>query len=194
MTWNLEKREKTRFEHESTVTLENNQIGVQRGARMYNYSDTGLYIESDYKLKPGTEIKIGIINSPYAAVPGQYEHYRGVVKWCKPLNRSSFFYGYGIKFIKENNKGNSLDNGSREQLRIEYRIPVQYETDNQTYQGTTENVSSGGLFIKTLKPISVGKQVKINIPLQKKGKIKRLTGKVIRSDRAGFGVKFIRSA
>jgi Tfp pilus assembly protein PilZ len=193
MNSNLENRNKTRFEHESAVTLENSQIGVQRDARMYNYSDTGLYIESDYQLKPGTDIQIGITNSPYATVSGQYERYRGVVKWRKPLKRSSFFYGYGIEFIEESDEGNHLDYGSREKMRIEYFIPVKFESENQTYEGTTENVSSGGVFIRTPHPISVGKLVKIDIPLQKKGKIKRLTGKVTRSNRQGFGVKFIRT-
>lgn len=193
MNSNLENRDKTRFEHESAVTLENNQLGIRCDARMYNYSDTGLYIESDFQLKPETEIQIGITNSPYATISGQYECYRGVVKWCKPLKRSSYFYGYGIKIIEKNGEGNQLDYGSREQMRIEYFIPVKYESDNQTYEGTTENVSSGGVFIKTPHPISVGKLVKIDIPVQKKGKIKRLTGKVTRSNRQGFGVKFIRT-
>ena len=192
MKSNLENRDKTRFEYESAVTLENSKIGVQRGARMYNYSDTGLYIESDYELKPGTEILIGITNSPYATVPGQYECYPGVVKWRKPLKRSAYYYGYGIEFIQKSDEETHLDNGSREQLRIKYCIPVKYESDKQTYQGTTENVSSGGVFIRTPNPISVGKQIKIDIPLQKKGKIKRLTGMVTRSNRKGFGVKFIR--
>jgi len=51
MISNPENRDKTRFDYESPVTLENNQIGVLRGARMFNYSDFGLYLESDYRLE-----------------------------------------------------------------------------------------------------------------------------------------------
>ena len=57
----------------SAVTLENKKIGVQRSARMYNYSDCGLYIEADHRLEPQTEIRIGIANSPFAAEPDEYE-------------------------------------------------------------------------------------------------------------------------
>jgi len=37
MNSNAENRNKTRFAHESKVTLESNEIGFQRGARMYNF-------------------------------------------------------------------------------------------------------------------------------------------------------------
>ena len=76
---------------------------------------------------------------------------------------------------------------------MDYVISVKYESDNQTYEGTTENVSTGGVFIKTQDPVAVGQKVTIDIPLKKKGKIKRFTGKVTWSTRSGFGVQFIRS-
>lgn len=196
MNSNPENRDKTRFDHESAVTLENKKIGVQRSARMYNYSDCGLYIETDHLLEPKTEIRIGITNSPFASEPDKFENYRGVIKWRKPLKRSAYYYGYGVEIIEEDTiQQNDQDpyDGSRQHPRVEYAIPVKYEFDSQTYEGTTENVSSGGVFIKTRDPIAVGQEVTIDIPLKKKGKIKRLTGKVTWSTRKGFGAKFIRS-
>ena len=196
MESNPENRDKTRFDHESAVTLENDKIGIQRSARMYNYSYRGLYIEADHLLEPETEIRIGISNSPFASEPDKYENFHAIIKWRKPLKRSVFNYGYGIAIMEEGAAPRTDPNqyhGSRRHPRIEHAIPVKYESDRQVYEGTTENVSSGGVFIKTMDPIAVGQTVTIDIPLTKKGKIKRLSGKVVWSTRKGFGVKFVRS-
>lgn len=196
MNSNLENRDKTRFDHESAVTLDNKKIGVQRSARMYNYSDCGIYIEADHLLEPESEIRIGISNSPFASEPDRYESYRGIVKWRKPLKRSAYYYGYGIEIIDEKVAENSDQDqysGSRKHPRLNYVTPVKYESESQTFEGTTQNVSSGGIFIKTRDPVAVGQTVIIEIPVKKKGKIKRLTGKVTWSTRYGFGAKFIRS-
>ncbi len=104
MSWmnsNLEDRDKTRFDHESVVTLENNKIGIQRSARMYNYSDFGLYFETDHLLEPQTEIHIGIANSPFSPEPDEYESYRTDIRWRKPLTGAAYYYGYGIKIIEK---------------------------------------------------------------------------------------------
>jgi hypothetical protein len=195
MNSNAENRDKTRFAHESKVTLESNKIGFQRGARMYNFSDFGMYFESDYKLQPESEIFVGISDSPFAAEPDKYERYRGIVKWRKTLRRSSYYYGYGIELIEEaseTTKARQYD-GTRAHPRKDAEIPVKYEVDQQKYEGITENVSSGGVFISTLYPIAVGQIVKLEIPLKRKGKFARLTGQVTRSNIRGFGVKFIKS-
>ena len=196
MNTNLENRDKTRFEHVTAVILENNEIGVQRSARLYNYSDSGLYIESDHRLEPETEIRLGIANSPFVPEPNAYETVRGLIKWRKTLKRSVYYYGYGIEIIGAERSGDNdgvRSAGSRQQTRVDYSISVKYEFDGFIYEGTTENVSTGGVFIKTRHRAAVGQTVKVDIPVKKKGKIKRLTGKVTWSNRSGFGVQFIRS-
>jgi len=195
MNSNAENRDKARFAHESKVTLESNEIGFQRDARMYNFSDFGIYFESDYRLQPKSEIFVGISDSPFASEPDKYERYRGIVKWRKTLKRSSYYYGYGIELIEEaseTTKARQYD-GTREHPRKDAEISVKYEVDQQKYEGITENVSSGGVFISTLYPISVGQIVKLEIPLKRKGKIARLTGQVTRTNLRGFGVKFMKS-
>jgi len=196
MNSNLENRAKARFEHVTAVTLENKKIGVQRSARMYNYSGGGLYIEADHRLEPETEIRLGIANSPFAAEPDEYETIRGVIKWRKKLKRSAYYYGYGIEIIGAESSGDVDEDpyvGSRQHARLDYIISVNYEFNNQIYEGTTENVSTGGVFIKTRDPVAIGQTVRVDIPVKKIGKIKRLTGKVTWSTRTGFGVQFIRS-
>jgi len=196
MTANLENRDKTRFEHVTAVTFENKEIGVQRGARMYNYSAGGLYFEADHQLEPQTEIRLGIANSPFAAEPDEYETICGAIKWRSTLKHSVYYYGYGIEIIDAESFGGNDENryaGSRQHARLDCIISVKYEFDNQTYEGTTENVSTGGVFIKTRDPVAIGQTVRIDIPIKKKRKIKRLTGKVTWATRNGFGIQFIRS-
>ena len=195
MSSNPENRNKTRFAHESKVTLESTEIGFRRDARMFNFSDFGIYFESDYRLQPQAEIFVGISDSPFAPVPDKYERYRAIVKWRKTLKRSSYYYGYGAELIgdvSETSNSHQYD-GTREHPRKDAVIPVKYEFQNQNYEGITENVSSGGVFIKSDYPLSVGQKVKLWIPLKKKGRIARLTGQVTRTNLRGFGVKFIKS-
>jgi hypothetical protein len=195
MNANAENREKTRFPHESKVTLESNEIGFQRDARMYNFSDFGIYFESDYRLQPESEVYVGISDSPFASEPDQYERYRAIIKWRKTLKRSSYYYGYGVELLEEASEPSKSRKyaGIREYPRKDAAIPVKFEVDNKTYEGVTENVSSGGAFINSLTPLTIGQMVKLEIPLKRKGKIARLTGQVTRTNLRGFGVKFIKS-
>jgi hypothetical protein len=195
MKSNPENRNKTRFAHESKVTLESTEIGFRRDARMYNFNDFGIYFESDYRLQPETEIFVGISDSPFVSEPDVYERYRSIVKWRKVLKRSSYYYGYGVKLLEEASKAAKSHpyDGTRDHPRKDAAIPVKYESENQKYEGITENVSSGGVFIKSDYPLSIGQKIKLQIPLKKKGKIARLTGQVTRKNLQGFAVKFIKS-
>jgi hypothetical protein len=199
MESNPERRDRTRFVHESKITLENSEIGVQRGCMMYNFNYNGLYIEADTRLEQETEIRIGIKNSPFASEPDKFESYRGIIKWRKTLKRSSYYYGYGVELIFEDAVDVDEDQDqdqflwSRENPRKALTIPVKFEYENCTYEGTTENVSTDGAAVKTKDPVRAGQQITIEIPLKKKGKIARLHGKVSWSNRQGFGVKFIPS-
>jgi hypothetical protein len=195
MDLNPEKRGKPRFRHESRIALEESEIGVQHDARMFSYSDFGLYFEADFQLGLETEIRIGISNSPFASVPDKYESYRGVVKWRKELKRSAYYYGYGVKFIEEDAVANlpNRDDSGRKHPRKQCNIPVKYEFENQRFEGAAKNVSVGGAFIKADERLAVGQQIILEIPLKKKGKMARLTGSVAWSNQDGFGVKFLRS-
>ncbi len=195
METNPERRDRTRFEHECKITLENSKIGVLRNCAMYNFNNNGLYIEADTQLEPETELRIGIKNSPFADEPDKFESYRGIIKWRKELKRSSFYFGYGVELIKDDAEKQNQDNfqWSRENARKAVSIPIKFEYQNHTYEGTTENVSSDGISVKAKDPVMVGQQIIVQIPLKKKGKIAKFQGKVSWSNRDGFGVKFLRS-
>ena len=194
MESNTEKRNKTRFAHESNVTLENTDIGFRCEGRMYNFSEAGIYFESDFKLEPLVEILVGISDSPFASEPGTHEQHRGTVKWRKELTQASFYYSYGIELIEKVGqilKPDRLD-GTREHPRKEVAIPVTIEEHDETYDGVAENVSKGGAFIKSHMLMSTGKYIRVDIPLKKKGKIARLVGLITRTNLRGFGVKFLK--
>ena len=195
METNPERRDKTRFEHECKITLENSKIGVLRNCAMYNFNNNGLYFETDTQLEPETELRIGIKNSPFAAEPDKFESYRGSIKWRKELKRSSYYFGYGVELIMNDAEKQNQDQfqWSRENARKAVSIPIKFEYQNHTYEGTTENVSSDGISVKAKDPVMVGQQITVLIPLKKKGKIAKLKGKVSWSNRDGFGVKFLRS-
>ena len=100
-----------------------------------------------------------------------------------------------MELIFENTEVEAQDEflWSRENSRKEISIPVKFEFENGTYEGTTDNISADGLAIKTKDPVMVGQQITVRIPLRKKRKIARLQGKVSWSNRQGFGVKFLPS-
>jgi hypothetical protein len=175
--------------------LEESDIGVQHDAKMLNYSELGLYFEADFQLQIKAEIRIGIINSPFASQPDKYESYRGIVKWRRELKKSAYYYGYGVELIEEDAFGDQQiwDDETRAHPRKECTIPVKYESENQKFDAIAKNVSVGGAFIKTRDRLVVGQQIILEVPLKAKGKIARLTGKVARSNQQGFGIKFLRS-
>jgi Tfp pilus assembly protein PilZ len=195
MNSNPENRDKTRFDHESPIILENIDIGKLRTARMYNFSDFGLYFEADVRLEPDTELRIGIPNSPFASQPDKHEKYRGIIRWRKPLKKSSFYYGYGVEFLEDvrEDRADKPGSDSRKHPRKKCSIPLKYESKRLLYRGMVENISRGGIFIKSKSDVEVGQRIRVAIPLKKNGKFAKMTGKVTWHNQTGFGVKFTRT-
>ncbi|MHC4458104.1 MAG: PilZ domain-containing protein, partial [Planctomycetota bacterium] len=79
---NDEFRDNARFDHEAAILIENYPRGSYYHARMFNYSQGGMYFESNIPFRRGTIIIFGIENSPFENCPGVY---RAKVKWCKKL-------------------------------------------------------------------------------------------------------------
>ena len=63
----FEKRETCRIEHTSPLQIKDLRSGVIYEARMFNYSDGGIYFESDGFFERETPLYIGINNSPYSS-------------------------------------------------------------------------------------------------------------------------------
>ncbi len=198
MNSNPEKRDNTRFDYQAPIVLEDAKFGILQGARMFNYSDFGLYFETDHFLAPGTDIYIGIPNSPYTPNRDVYERYHAIIKWRKPLKESSFYYGYGIRFLEADPMNRPIKRGieSRRHPRKPCSLYVKYAVRRKIYPGEIKNISLSGAFIKTNENdgLDVGQPLQLAIPNRKKGNVIKRIARVIWSSHKGLGVEFQRNA
>jgi hypothetical protein len=95
----FEKRGTDRIVHHSRVKIKELKSGVFCNARMFHYSEISVYIEADTLLLPGTEIYLGIEDSPFIPFGNVYDVYRAEVVWLRLLNDRPYRYGYGLKLI-----------------------------------------------------------------------------------------------
>ena len=98
MESNPDQRDTVRFPYEASIMFEHYASGRYYEGRMFNYSRGGMYFESDFAPTAGTEIFIGVENSPYRS---SHEVYRAKVIWKKELTdqQSFFLYGVGVKYF-----------------------------------------------------------------------------------------------
>ena len=197
MDSNPEKRDNTRFNYQAPIVLEDAKFGILQGARMFNYSDFGLYFETDHFLAPGTDIYIGIPNSPYTPAPDIYERYHAIIKWRKSLKESSFYYGYGVRFLETDSQNRPIERGieSRSYPRKPCSLYIKYAVGNKIFPGEIKNISLGGVFLKTNENdgLDVGLQFRLAIPNRKKGNVIKRIARVIWSNSSGFGLAFQRN-
>ena len=99
MLESLEHRKHNRLNHRSTVMLTNEQTGQLCYAQLCNISGDGMYLETEYSFKPGTQIDIRFDKPPFRSAT---KTYHAIVKWCRPLdeNESESSYGVGVKYLR----------------------------------------------------------------------------------------------
>jgi len=78
----------------------------------------------------------------------------------------------------------------REHKRKPFFMVVDYSTDDRAYKDYIQNISTGGVFIETRMPLSVGQVVSLSFPLRDYQKYIKITGEVVRVSPQGIGVKF----
>ena len=192
---NPESRNNARFEYESSVKCQDLKTSKTYDAIMYNYCRDGLYFETDFKLHPGNEIDLGIINSPYSSNSDAYECYCAKVIWCNKLpdDASRFFYGYGVKLMRTfDEQRKDFINGifTRKHQRIKTSKHINYTANNHFYTGLIKDISKTGIFIKTKDSFLCGQILMLAIPFSNKNKNTIVNGEVVRSSQEGFGVRF----
>ena len=100
MTRLSERRSDIRTNYKSPARVEYSK-GIIYKARIVNYSNDGLYIETDWPLQAGTEIYIEMEKSPYASSTFDFlDRRQSVILWQTVLKDSFYTYGYGIKYIR----------------------------------------------------------------------------------------------
>ena len=193
---NLENRDTARIDHISSVQVKDLASGKIHRARMFNYSKEGVYFESDSVLNPGTQIYIGIQNSPYASLPDVLEYHQAQIMWRKTLKRSYFRFGYGIKLASLANKQDLQLNDKKEtkDLRKHPRRPYDqftlFTTQNGIFEGSINNISSSGIFLRSKNTFEVGQILTLVLPC-KNGKDVKVKGEIVWTSDRGFGVKFL---
>lgn len=188
----IERRAGGRVAFKSPVKIKNLKTGAFCNARMVNYCDSGLNFESDSILDVGTEIMLGIENSPYSKGFDAFDVYRAKILWRKPIHSTFYNYGYGAR-LRSSRQDDSLPvNGKvdmRKYPRRNCRLSVCFFSLSQPHQGVVKNFCPNGLFIETRKSFSVGQTIEMTVTDRKTDKLKLLSGEIVRLDPAGVGVR-----
>mgnify|MGYP000271244075 FL=1 len=190
---NSEKRSRTRFERRAPVRLEGFAIEAAPEARMGNYSEKGIYFESDFYLVPGSRVLIGLPASPLAGSEQVYECYRAVIRWRRFLEDSAFDYGYGVELeerVASEAAPPARSRDSRAHPRRSCSIPTLVRSGRDNVRGLIANASPGGVFIRCEKPLERGQRVLLNIPLRQKKKIVTRAGTVVWAEQDRVGIRF----
>ena len=93
MCTNHEQRICARFDYESTIRFNVAGKPTLHEGRMYDYSRSGLYFETDEQLFGGQELDIRIDQCPF---PGAPEIIRAKVRWSAEIPDAVVLYRFGV--------------------------------------------------------------------------------------------------
>ena len=199
MAQHYERRSATRTNYKSPIRVEDSK-GIIYNARIVNYSINGLYIETDWMLKPGTEIYIEMEKSPHA--PSNFdltERRQSLILWQTKLKDSFYGYGYGIKYIPNLDekplqisvlKETEIPEENRHHPRRHFSRSVFFTSKNHYFEGLINNLSKNGMFIETRDNFAVGQIVRLVIPGTKIDNGTMIKGEIKHLNRKGIGVQF----
>ena len=81
-------------------------------------------------------------------------------------------------------------NGDRKDLRINCLISVDYSDSDRFFKDYIQDISPGGVFIKTREPFSIGEEIMLSLALSDDENAFRIPAEVVRISEEGIGVKF----
>jgi Tfp pilus assembly protein PilZ len=198
-----ERRKQSRHAHIATIALESLEPGGPTIATMHNYSENGLYFESDVLITHGKEIFLGIADSPYSESSKIYECHRVKVKWCKELYHANHRYGYGVEhrdppcecpaelavqIVESPVEGARGE--TRKHPRKSFPKSVFFTDDEKVCQGLIKDISRGGIFIRTDDRFPVGHAIRLLISATRNKQAIVLRGRVVHLNETGIGLKF----
>ena len=193
----IEKRLHKRMNRDTMVTLESLQTGVNEDTRMVNYSDNGLYFESDQFLQPGAEVFIEIENYLYDQTEPYICHHAKII-WGKKLKEAPYAFGYGAQYVRLPNEQNSSETDSdqikdlRKHPRKYFAKRVIFRIGKKYLNGFISDISLNGCFIENRAFLNVGQIIGLAIPGTKFVGNNILTVEVVRLSPTGVGVIFKR--
>lgn len=91
------QRASRRFEVEVPVMIEDFRTGYHYDAIIYNFSDDGVYLESDYAPRPGRKLCLNVNGTP--EIFPLHTHL-AEVRWRRSLAepRAEHLFGSGLKY------------------------------------------------------------------------------------------------
>ena len=189
---NLERRGKARLPYDCPISVKDLVSDKSYSARMFNYSDMGIYFESDALLKPGAEVDISLRHSPFEDRPSDYACYRATIMWRKESKEDShFFYGYGTQIAPPKSPGKAKSyREQRKHPRRPFNRQIRFAADHTISAGLAVDISPSGVFVMSGKRLRIGQIITLRIP-DKTGKDVVVQGRVVWSNAEGFGLKFI---
>lgn len=96
----IDRRIYPRNTAKSTIYYEHQNTTANYYANMINYGRGGMYFESPFPLKPGTDISIRVDNNfPCLTGVKLPDEYTAEVKWCKEIfDADKFCFGIGVQY------------------------------------------------------------------------------------------------
>ena len=205
-----ERRKHKRHQYEALISHDILSQEATPAGKIYNFSKSGLYFESNENFYPMEEIFVEIIDHPKSSDTDFELLFDVEIIWRKKLQGASFRYSYGAKFKflnadfeKKINlatfemprvvKSESQDETeARGYPRKHYDKPIVFNHRNQVGRGVITDLSRSGAFIKTGSNFFLGQKIKLVITGGKIGKDLKRHGWVVRVNPEGFGISFER--
>ena len=209
----IERRKHKRYQYEAIISHDILSQEATPAGKIYNFSNSGLYFESNQTFYSGEEIFVEIVDHPQSSEVGFELLFDVEIVWTRELPESAFKQGYGARFTTpvasiEKTFGETIARKSRPKSyprpvkkekvdarahpRKAYRKPLLFNYKNSIYRGLVTNISRGGAYIETDSRISLGRQIKFVLTARKTRRNIKFSGWVVRLTSEGFAVSFDR--
>ena len=209
----IERRKHKRYQYEAIISHDILAQEATPAGKIYNFSNSGLYFESNQTFYTGEEIFVEILDQPQSSEVGFELLFDVEIVWRKKLEDSVFKQGYGARFTKpvesiEKSIGESFARKSpprryprpaikektdaRAYPRKKFRKWLSFNYKNIMCRGWVTNISRGGAFIETDRRFSLGEKIKFVVTASKTREKMQLRGWIVRLAPQGFAVSFER--
>ncbi|UCF94298.1 MAG: PilZ domain-containing protein [Desulfobacterales bacterium] len=97
-----EKREFERQDHDAPIVYAYHGSDKFFGARMCNFGKGGMCFDSNYAIKPGSDIYIMMENFSSDAIGSEiYDGYLAEVRWCRKITiEETVLYRVGVQYYQ----------------------------------------------------------------------------------------------
>ncbi len=99
-----------------------------------------------------------------------------------------------LSLLKQLDETSAMNQSSddRDDTRKNFKETIHFTMKYRNYTGISEDISSGGMLIKTEDSFSVGQSIIINIPFANKQKHIKVPAEIARVMPEGIGVEFLK--